>query len=513
MTRIIHPFLFAAMPVICSLERTKKLVLLTDGLAALVVCELSVVVVYGITWLFLRNAQKSALVASLTMCLMFCFHVFHVGVNAMVQRMGLAAPHGLVSLALFALLFAIMVSSVLKNEWKFGRHSFKVNTERFTFALNVASIILVVCNTLPLLATQFQLAQIDSDITATFHKKIPDVAVATSAVKPDIYYIILDAYGHEQTLKAFWNYDNKDFLDFLRKRGFYVVDKAISNYDRTALSLSSSLNMQYLDEAKDKLGKQWFAQTIFFHLIQDNCFYRVLKNAGYKWINFSTGFSADDDIPQAQNIHATYGSNFNVFLFMMTPLEVTDDYFPILRDMFADAYVAPDRYLNEVAGIPGPKFVFIHCNLPHPPYVFDEKGNRLPLDLVSNTHYSQPEAYLKQVKFAEIEARKWLAALLDRPGPPPVIIVQSDHGPLFSSVDLKSHVNERMRILNAVYFPGMNNKGLYDSMSPVNTFRVFLNDYFDAKLPTLPDRAFHSRSDDYGLAYEDVTSLVEFNRE
>lgn len=486
--------------------------MLTDGTAVLIWCELAAAFIFGVAWLALRNAQKAALVASLMMCLLFCFRMFHMGVNSIAEKIIGSTPDGLVSLVLFGLLCAILISSILKNEWNFGKLSFKVDSARFTHALNIASTLLVILNTVPLLITQAQLSSDDAETVARLQKPMRDVSPAPNAQKPDIYYIIFDANAHPETLLSLWNYDNKEFIDFLKSKGFYVVEKATSNYDRTLLSLSSTFNMEYLDSVRDKLGKDWSPATVFCRLIQDNSFWHVLKKSGYKWINFASGFTADDEIPEAKNIHATYGNNFNVLLLMMTPLEVTDTYVPILRDLFADAYVAPDKYLKDVVAEKGPKFVYIHCNLPHPPFCFDEHGNRLPLDLISNTKYSKPEAYLQQLKFAEIEARKWINTILDRPGPPPVIIVQSDHGPLFQSENFKAHVNQRMRILNAIYFPGKNNKGLYPTVTPVNTFRILLNNYFGTDLPMLPDKSFHSRSEEFGLRYEDVTSLVEFGK-
>ena len=41
--------------------------------------------------------------------------------------------------------------------------------------------------------------------------------------------------------------------------------------------------------------------------------------------------------------------------------------------------------------------------------------------------------------------------------------------------------------LNAFYFPNKDYSRLYDSISPVNTFRVVLNTYFNAQLPLLKD--------------------------
>ena len=51
-------------------------------------------------------------------------------------------------------------------------------------------------------------------------------------------------------------------------------------------------------------------------------------------------------------------------------------------------------------------------------------------------------------------------------------------------------MREATAILNAYYLPGVGNEALYDEISPVNTFRVILNEYFSANLELLPDRTF-----------------------
>ena len=64
---------------------------------------------------------------------------------------------------------------------------------------------------------------------------------------------------------------------------------------------------------------------------------------------------------------------------------------------------------------------------------------------------------------------------------PPIIILQADHGPA-SMLDQESldntNIKERMAILNALYLPGDGDKGLYPSITPVNTFRIIFNHYF-----------------------------------
>ena len=64
---------------------------------------------------------------------------------------------------------------------------------------------------------------------------------------------------------------------------------------------------------------------------------------------------------------------------------------------------------------------------------------------------------------------------------PPIIIIQSDHGPGScwdeARVD-RSDERERLSILNAFYFPDRRYERLRQEMTPVNTFRIILDQYF-----------------------------------
>lgn len=82
--------------------------------------------------------------------------------------------------------------------------------------------------------------------------KISNAAGASSKVKPDVYYIILDMYARDDILLERFNYDNSAFLQQLEEMGFYVAKCSVTNYNMTELSLASSFNMNYLDQLGDQ---------------------------------------------------------------------------------------------------------------------------------------------------------------------------------------------------------------------------------------------------------------------
>ncbi|MDQ3277751.1 MAG: hypothetical protein M3Q06_05465, partial [Bacteroidota bacterium] len=57
--------------------------------------------------------------------------------------------------------------------------------------------------------------------------------------------------------------------------------------------------------------------------------------------------------------------------------------------------------------------------------------------------------------------------------------------------------NKVFRNLNAYYFSDKDYGMLYDSISPVNTFRVVLNKYFSQSFPLLKDSSFYLVDPEY----------------
>jgi len=79
--------------------------------------------------------------------------------------------------------------------------------------------------------------------------------------------------------------------------------------------------------------------------------------------------------------------------------------------------------------------------------------------------------------------------IISRSKIPPVIIIQGDHG-------FWGGAQERMPIMNAYYLPGKeSSKLLYPNITPVNTFRVVLNTYFQGQFELLPDLNYASQND------------------
>ena len=94
---------------------------------------------------------------------------------------------------------------------------------------------------------------------------------------------------------------------------------------------------------------------------------------------------------------------------------------------------------------------------------------------------------------------------------PPVMIIQSDHGPgayLDWASTENSCIVERTAILNAYLIPGVEAGVLYPEITPVNSFRVVLNTLLGTNYALLPDLT-HMPSWEKPYDFIDVTGSDE----
>jgi hypothetical protein len=326
---------------------------------------------------------------------------------------------------------------------------------------------------------------------------------------PDIYYIILDGYGRQDMLQAVHGYDNSAFTEGLTQRGFVVESQSQANYPRTLLSLSSSLNMQYLDSLSLAMGGSnlWWPAG---DAIQHSQVRAFLEQQGYKTVFIASGWDYTDirDGDAYLKPYPTMLSNFQMAFIGWTNLRFFGNSwsgisFPsnhesrqvILHDFTA---------LASAPAIQGPKFVFAHIMAPHPPYLFGSDGGPALHDIVhpdvGTADYAEKisqyrQGYLDQLLYVNKKVLDMIDSIQSSSKTLPIIIIQGDHGPdVFMDFKKASDacLYERYSILNAYFLPGQDPASIPPDMEPVNTFRLVFNRYFGTDLPLLPNQQFYS---------------------
>ncbi len=489
---IIHPFVFAALPIVACLSEVKQLVLPEEIIPVLILTEASAALLFAVASVLWRSVAKGALTCTLAIGFFFSYRLITAAWDVWFQSLTGRPLDPAFDLIIFAALSAICMAAVFKKDWNFGQAQFQLDHEALNQSLNVISVLLLLFNSFPLIQFEIKDETLTQKFVNQFKTAFDHVHFDRNAPKPDVYYIIVDGFANRLTMKNMYHCDYDRLYKWLSEQGFYVVPKAASNYDRTEFSVSSSLNMQYIDAVPAAVGKDFNGLNLFCRMIQDSAVRRAFKQLGYKMVNVSSGDSATDWIfIFDQNIRCTIFNHFMVALAQLTPFSATEQYFPALRNLVADIRTSPGRHLKEIVEIPGPKFVLLHTDLAHAPCLFDESGQPLPLPPgMFMVNWGTPEKLAGQWKFAQNLLVDWLAQIMSLTNGKAVVIIQSDHGSGISMAKTEDWFNERMRILNAYYFPGKKDQGLYPTITPVNSFRVLFNDYFDARLPLLPDKVF-----------------------
>ena len=71
-------------------------------------------------------------------------------------------------------------------------------------------------------------------------------------------------------------------------------------------------------------------------------------------------------------------------------------------------------------------------------------------------------------------------------------------------------ITERMSIFSAYHLPDQNIDLIYDSITPVNSFRLILNAYFNANYELLEDKSYFSYNT-HPYNFTDVTEILLIN--
>jgi hypothetical protein len=488
-TPVLHPFLWAAFPILFLYAHNRQEGVVLGDLWGPLELTLGVVALLLLAgWAIFRSPQRVGLAIAAWALLFFTFgHV--VGFVEGHQWLGIGAD-----LYLLAAWAALAVGGVLLAVKLPGM-------PQVTQALNLVAAGLVLINVLPI---AFGGANPEAPATAATIATRP-LPAARRGNLPDIYYIVPDRFGRWETLQRTFGVDVRPLVEFLRQKGFYVADHSHANYENTHQSMASSLNMEYLQNLS--------SESSAFALLKGFQVARYLKSFGYRYVHVGSWWGPTSKDPFA-DVNISYGpwSEFQSTLYDTTILPTLAG-----RLGFGNETLDPRRrkYSNLMAEfrtaertrfISGPKFVFMHILFPHyqgpgtPEYVVGPGGEYVTRQQELAKSYHQ--RYADQARFAVRKYEELISALLSGSGRQAVIVFQTDEGPYPtaqtdgkpSSYDWRDfslpQLGDKFRIMNALYLPGVDHARLYPTMTPVNTFRLIFDLYFDAALPFLPDRSY-----------------------
>jgi hypothetical protein len=493
----LHLLFFGAYPVLFLYSVNFDTAPLVDVLACLGVSLAVAAAGWGMLTLMLKDLSMAALLTSL-----FCIWFFSCG---HIHKFLYSSDIGH-SVGRFRYFFPLWAALGGAAAWLLLRNPSEEKTSRFIKVANIFGAVLVVSAVIV----------IASGVLKGDGEKAPDSPQVTMQVtegkrQPDIYYILPDAYTRSDVLKAEYGYDNQPFIDNLISKGFFIPSESCSNYAQTHLSLPSTLNMDYLQNLKvgNRLDKRQ-------DMMLDSAVARFLKSGGYKLVYVNTVGKLVVDHYSEDDLRRSLHGRFWVLLLSTTAAKPLASAIEIIQQR--SSVLRGFQSLEEAIDIQGPKFVFGHILCPHPPFVFGADGEEVFLDNVDpwlGKGSSLEELYADQVAYVNSRLEKLVERIIEHSETPPVIVIQADHGSGFiheSNLKLDKlpsdeFLRKQMRIFSAIRLPGKGQDKVYDSITPVNTFRVILNRCFKVEIPLLEDRCYYLNKKTSAV-FLDVTERV-----
>ena len=377
-------------------------------------------------------------------------------------------------------------------------------------ALNAAALVLVV---MPIYQPITFAVEAAASKRAAQQHQACRLTVEPGTTPPDIYLIVLDAYERDDVLREMHGYDNSLFLESLESYGFYVARGSLSNYRHTEMTLASMLNLAYLQSKVDISSSDSRKRQDDIASIEHNEVRHQLECLGYHTVAFETGAywtewrEADYFITTESSILELLDATGRLSRLEALLIETT-----IVRaflDLATQAGLAPaivaessqDEHrervlfvldqLEGVANLPSPKFVFVHILSPHTPFVFGPSGEKVSFGRFETDSPGGKDllkAYADQVTYLNTRVTEIVSQLLADSAAPPIIIIQGDHG------WADRNAEDKLSILNTYHLPGGGADLLYPMITPINTFRIIFDYYFDAGYGRLQDLSYFSHN-------------------
>jgi hypothetical protein len=473
----VHPFLFALYPVLLLWGINASAVPWREGLILCVGAAAVGLVAQTVGTLLMRDRLAGAMLASLVVAITFTYgRIYAVIVGVKIG--GLVVGRHRFLLTAVAIVVCVTARYLPRSrKW----------LATATGALNVAATGLIVMAVIPLVR----------QVVAHNRPAVPENtevrgSIVGSREPPDIYYIIADGYGAASTLETVYGFSNAPFLQTLKDRGFYVANDSRSNYVTTVLSLTSSLNMNYIPRRQPGTPPASPVTPDDERIFQSLGVARYLRQLGYAVVNARPAYHFGETEEQgAKRFRLSLQWNSLSAELLRSSVLTGLAAWLLQRDVRLRTLGTISALLAARRG-PGPKFVYAHLLAPHPPFVFAATGE--PIRHPSEG-WSDRAGYVGQVQFVNTTLLSIIDSLRQSSSREPVIILQGDHGPASEggswAAPTLAFVRERVPILNAYRVPGRDCP-FYQGVTPVNSFRVLFNCLFQAQFALLPDSSFFS---------------------
>jgi hypothetical protein len=115
----------------------------------------------------------------------------------------------------------------------------------------------------------------------------PTPAAAVAPPRRDVYYVVIERYPSREILANEFGFDNTEYLDALRARGFVIPSGVRGPYPKTPHSISSTVNMDYL--SFPRTSRDW---GLVNSSLRNSKVAQLFKSRGYQYVLIGSGYYA-----------------------------------------------------------------------------------------------------------------------------------------------------------------------------------------------------------------------------
>lgn len=473
---VLYPFLFAVYLPLSLLAFNVDQVEASAVIRPMIVLIVFSLLIFLLFWLIFRNLHKAGLGTTLILVLFFSYgHVYNLLRDQVIAGYEPGRHRFLIITA------GVLLAGGLFLIWRKIRHP-----EKATSVLNVIAVAMLI---LPLYQVISFYLEDPGEVSIVSERPINTSAPIQEEGLPDIYYIVLDSYARADILESIYHHDNAGFINELNELGFFVADQSRSNYSQTTLSLSSSLNMDYVQTFMEPIDEHNLDKEPLRKAFKNSRVRDMLEAMGYtivafdstiketqikdadEFLSWNNDGKRDEDLGSTlQNIGVItpfemifIESSAGVILTNMASQCITlqeqarevggkinedrslscrlagwmvpqlDYPFSNLRNNILYAF----EELPNLGGVNSPRFVFVHMLAPHFPFVFGPNGEfsyqtrAFSLNEGGGfvgSRQTYMDGYTDELIYVNKELIETLEQIIANSKTPPIIIIQADHG-------------------------------------------------------------------------------------
>ena len=312
-------------------------------------------------------------------------------------------------------------------------------------------------------------------------------------IKPNIYYLVLDHYPRSDLLKEFYGYDNSSFLKEIKKNGYKVAEKSLTNV------IGTDKNMTIVFDMNTEYFKKYLKNKKSFY-IGDWMRGKTTVNTIFKQIGYKNFVSIDSTLQGAPcnklNLKNTGFDKCITQKIKLTELEINflkatpmiDLLGKFVPTFFAYQYLYLDTItsrLNELVvnnyslDLPANEskkesyFLYIHLLMPHPPPKFD-KNCKKKIDILEINIKDKFESeiakksFIEDLKCINNDVLKFIKKI-NSVDSNAIVVIQSDNAIPSLEFPLGFHN------INFWKLPPRCEHMFKNDISNVNTFRIIFN--------------------------------------